>query len=116
MKVPQFPKIEDQVARCGRHEWAVNRLIELAKELTPFEVPLDGLNLWYSYKDLSLRQLVMHMNAVLAADTTFPIILDEDGEILDGRHRVMKAMMNGQKTIWAVRFDENPSPCRINED
>jgi hypothetical protein len=57
--------------------------------------------------------MVMHINAVLSADLKFPIILDEDGEIMDGRHRLMKAMLNGDETIRVVRFDENPSPCRI---
>jgi hypothetical protein len=45
-----------------------------------------------------------------------PIILDEDGVIMDGRHRVMKALLTEQKTIKVVRFDENPDPCRIDED
>jgi hypothetical protein len=58
----------------------------------------------------------MHMKAVQAADLNFPIILDEDGEIMDGRHRIMKAFLEGKETIKAVRFDTNPDPCRIKED
>lgn len=53
----------------------------------------------------------MHMHAVEAADLSCPIILDEDGEIMDGRHRVMKALYLEQPTIRAVRFDVNPTPC-----
>ena len=56
---------------------------------------------------------VMHMKAVNDADLKRPIILDEDGELMDGRHRLMKAMLLGKKTIKAVRFDENPSPCQV---
>jgi len=57
--------------------------------------------------------MVMHMRAVSNADLNYPIILDEDGEILDGRHRIMKALFLGKETIKAVRFEENPRPCSI---
>jgi len=35
---------------------------------------------------------------------------------MDGRHRLMKAMLLGHETIKAVRFDENPSPCDVEND
>ena len=56
--------------------------------------------------------MVMHVKAILESNLDFPIILDEDGYILDGRHRIMKAILNGESTIKAVRFEENPAPCR----
>jgi len=77
------------------------------------DVPLDHMNVHNTYENLTLRQMVMHMRCVHNADLDYPIILDEDGEILDGRHRIMKAMLDGESTIRAVRFDENPSPCRV---
>jgi hypothetical protein len=79
------------------------------------EVPLNHLCTWKKY-DISLRELVGHMKAVLDADLSFPIILDEDNEIMDGRHRLMKAMLEGRETIKAVRFEENPDPCRVISD
>ena len=60
--------------------------------------------------------MVMHMKAVLNADLSFPIILDEDGEIMDGRHRIMKAILEGKRNIKAVRFNENPEPCSVNKE
>lgn len=39
----------------------------------------------------------------------------EIGELMDGRHRLMKAMLLGHEKIKAVRFDENPSPCRVSD-
>lgn len=56
----------------------------------------------------------MHMKAVNEADMAYPIILDEDGDLMDGRHRLMHAMLNEHKTIKAVRFDKNPEPCSID--
>ena len=58
--------------------------------------------------------MVMHFNAMDAADMSCPIILDEDGELMDGRHRLMKALWAGHKTIKVVRFDINPPPCKVD--
>ena len=79
------------------------------------DVPIDHLSVYYTYEKLTLREMVMHMRAVNAADIDKPIILDEDGELMDGRHRLMKAMLLGDKSIKVVRFDENPSPCRVDD-
>jgi hypothetical protein len=103
------------MCNLGRSSWSVPRLFELARDLPILEIPLDHLNLWYTYENLSLRDMVMHMQAVNAADLSKPIILNEDGELLDGRHRIMKALLVGHSTIKAVRFDENPSPCKYRE-
>lgn len=116
MEVSHFPKKNDQMSRLGLCSWHVPRLIELSKDLEVMEIPLDHLNVYYTYKNLTLRQLAGHMVAVNEADLSFPIIMDEDGEIMDGRHRIMKALIEGKKTIKAVRFSENPSPCEESDD
>jgi hypothetical protein len=116
MKIKDFVKVDEQDARCGNHIWSVSRLIALSQHLPIMEVKLDHMSVWYKYETMPLRDMVMHMKAVLNADLSCPIILDEDGEILDGRHRVMKALLEGKETILAVRFDENPPPCRIKDD
>lgn len=115
MKIPEWPGPHDQMCRIGRHHWRVARLMELARSLPVMEVPLDHLSVYYTYEKLTLREMVMHMRAVRDADRSFPIILDEDGEIMDGRHRLMQAMGAGDKTIKAVRFDVNPDPDRIDD-
>jgi ParB-like chromosome segregation protein Spo0J len=80
------------------------------------EVLLDHMNVYYTYEKLTLREMVMHMHAIKDADLDTPIILDEDGELMDGRHRLMKAMYLENKTIKAVRFDENPLPDKVRDD
>jgi len=115
MKIPEHPAYEIQVCRSGRNEYSVARLVALSAKLPVMDVPLDHMSVYTRYENLTLRDLVMHMKTALDADLAYPIILDEDGDILDGRHRVMKAILQGEKTIKAVRFDENPSPCRANE-
>ncbi len=59
----------------------MSRLFELARSLPVMDVPLDHLNVYYKYKNLTLREMVMHMQAVQDADLSYPIILDEDGEL-----------------------------------
>ena len=112
MKVKDWHSPREQMCSLGRHSWSVPRLFELARDLPVMDVPLNHMSLYYIYEKLTLREMVMHMKAVNAADLEKPIILDEDGELMDGRHRLMKAMLEGAETIKAVRFDENPSPDR----
>jgi len=81
-----------------------------------FDIPLKHLNVYNTYNKITLREMVSHMKCVNDADMSYPIILDEDGEVMDGRHRIMHALLNNFKSIKAVRFDKNPEPCRIEED
>ena len=115
MKIKTWHSPQDQMCKLGRHLWSVPRLFELARNLPVMEVPLYHLSVYYTYEKLTLREMVMHMKAVNDADMSKPIILDEDGELMDGRHRLMKAMLLGNATIKVVRFDENPAPCRVED-
>lgn len=115
MKIKKWLTPEMQMSSIGRHSWSVARLFELSRGLPMMDIPIDHLNVWHKYESITLREMVMHMQAVNDSDLTKPIILDEDGEIMDGRHRIMKAMLLGVPTVKAVRFDENPIPCQVRE-
>lgn len=115
MIIEEFVKPEDQVCNLGKHQWSVARLFELSKNLPVMEIPLDHLYIYHVYEKLTLRELVSHIQAVNNADLSYPIILDEDGDLMDGRHRIMKAILIHQETIKAVRFDKNPYPCKVIE-
>jgi hypothetical protein len=115
VKIDSFCKPSEQMAKLGSHEWSVARLFTLAKDLKIMSIPLDHLNIYYKYNNLTLREMVGHMKSVNNADLSYPIILDEDGELMDGRHRIMKAILTGKKTIKAVRFEVNPSPCKVDD-
>ncbi len=112
MIIEPFCHPEMQMSQIGNHHWSISRLFELSKSLPVMDIPLVHMNIYHTYKDITLREMVMHMKAVNDANLDYPIILDEDGDIMDGRHRIMKALLTGVKTIKAVRFDKNPSPCR----
>jgi len=116
MKIKPFCHSNNQSAQLGKCHWNVSRLIHLAKDLPVMDIPIDHLNFYSKYEEMSLRELVGHMKSVNNADLKFPIILDEDGEVMDGRHRIMKALLTDKETIKAVRFEENPKACRHDDD
>jgi len=105
--------IKNQTFVDGKKEWFVSRLIDKSKDLPVQEMPMSALNI-YSLCPMcnSMKQFVNHIKKVLDADLSYPIILDEEGYCMDGRHRIAKALLEGKETIKFVRFEETPS-CDI---
>lgn len=96
--------------------YSVARLIDDCKDLKPFDCPIASLNVGTAiWSGESLLSLARHVQKVNDADLTKPIILDWDGCIADGRHRLIKAIIKGRKTIKAVRMTWKPEPCRVEE-
>lgn len=121
-KKQNFPTIEpaphtalpDQFCVFDGGSWSVARLIEYAKDLPVFDLPLHHMDLSdVLWDDCTPRQMAGHILAVQNADLSKPIILCADGSILDGRHRVVKAIAEGKPSVKAVRFAENPVPCSV---
>lgn len=109
----EIPKhVANQKFMVGDKVYGIARIIALSKDLKPFRIPLKHLNVYnlHSRSD-SFFEFVDHVRAVLDADLSCPIILDEEGYVMDGRHRIAKAYLEKKKTILAVRFDVTPSPC-----
>ena len=89
--------------------YSVARLIDMCKDLEHFDVPLQAFDLsaqiWQNY---SIFDLAFHIKAVNEADLSYPIILDWNGSIADGRHRLIKALVLGHSTIKCVRMYWKP--------
>lgn len=95
----------------GTHLYSVARLVDEAKNLEPFDVPLAALDLSdVIWDDCNIYALAFHVKRCNEADLSKPIILDWNGAIADGRHRVIKAIVEGRKTIKAVRITWSISP------
>jgi hypothetical protein len=101
----------------GSDAWDVDRLTELSREFPVIEVPIASIaevdsNYWFGddFGDPTVRNVVEHMQLVQEVDPTFPIILGVDGRVMDGMHRVARALLEGRPTISAVRFDVHPEP------
>jgi hypothetical protein len=101
----------------GLLAWDVDRLVELAADLKPTEVPLSDIReldetFWYDYGDSrpTCRSVALHAQLMQEADLSHPIILSRSGRVMDGMHRVCRALIEGRTTIPAVRFEEDPEP------
>jgi hypothetical protein len=56
-----------------------------------------------------MRQVARDAGAYLQ----FPIILAANGAVMDGVHRVAKAVLRGRREIEAVRFAQDPPPDHV---
>lgn len=108
--------LQDYYQREG-NLYSVARIIDEAKGLEPFDVPVASLGLSGSpFGEQTLLEAAWHCKKVNAADLRYPIILDWDGCVADGRHRIVKAVMEGKKTIKAVRLQHKMTPCCPADD
>lgn len=100
--------------------WDVARLIRLSSGLPVVDVPLSGIAeldeaFWYSDDEDSptCRSVLGHAQLIHEADLRWPIILDSEGRVMDGMHRICKAVSLGRETIRAVRFDKPVAPDHV---
>lgn len=101
----------------GLDAWDVDRLIRLSRDLPIHEVPLDAItevdaDYWFRYGPIvpTVRRVVEHMRLITEVDLSYPIILATGGRVMDGMHRVARAILDGHSTIKAVRFVTEPEP------
>jgi hypothetical protein len=99
----------------GLLAWDVDRLVRLSSELPVRSVPLAGmaeLDAAVEGEDarITWRGLIEHMRLIDEADLHYPIILAADGALMDGRHRLARALREGRSEILAVQFAEDPEP------
>ncbi len=62
---------------------------------------------------ITCREIAGHARLIAECDLRFPIILSSDGRVMDGMHRVCKALNLGMEAIQAVRFTQDPEPDYI---
>jgi hypothetical protein len=101
----------------GLDAWDVDRLIELSSALPVRDVALDSIDeidsvYWFDDQvdRPTVRRVVDHVRLIEDVDLSHPIILGVDGRVMDGMHRIAKALLEGRSTISAVRFATHPDP------
>jgi hypothetical protein len=104
-------------SRNGFFAWDVDRLVALTRTFQRQRVRLDAIReidevFWFGDKtdEVTWRSFVEHIRLVGETDLSYPIILSSDGRVMDGMHRVAKALLEGQDTINAVQFSQDPEP------
>ena len=104
-----------RVVGSERHIWNTARLWKLAEQLESFDLPIEqvselDMNCWFERREPTLREISTHAIRIEKANLSFPIILDEEGSLMDGGHRLCKALVQGHTTISAVQFRVTPEP------
>ena len=68
--------------------WYCDRLWELSKDLKPFAIALEDIaeldkDCWFGLTEPTLREVAKHTERILTADMSYPIILNDDGSLMD---------------------------------
>ncbi len=104
-----------------RYVWDVKRLWQLSREFPVFDFDVSefsglDVDMWFCGVNVpTVRNVYHHCLRIDGADLSYPVMLDASGMVLDGVHRLLKAMMLGHRSVPAVRFDSMPEPDRIEE-
>jgi hypothetical protein len=101
----------------GLDAWDVDRLIVLSQGLPRKSVPIGSIgeldsNYWFddSEERPTVRRVVEHMKLIEGVDLSYPVILGPDGRVMDGMHRIARAVFEGQESVLAVQFETLPDP------
>ena len=100
--------------------WYVSNLIERTKEkenVIDFELDIWSLNLDVNVwgEKLSFYDIITHLRQINEVDVNFPVIVNEQGWVMDGWHRIAKSILHGKRYIKAVRFKKNPEKDLFNQ-
>ena len=103
---------EIQTFETQNKKYFIHEAIRLSKDLEVKDLKISEMYISYDCPyNKTLRSFVQHMKMVNEADMSKPILMNEDGCIIDGRHRLAKALLNGDETIKVVRFELDPADC-----
>jgi len=113
-----MPQKHTRMLNGKRYLWYTERLWALAASLKPFpkkldEIPELEMDCWFIDREPTIRRISEHYQRIRDCDPSWPIILNAEGDLMDGGHRVCKALAEGKATVMAVQFLETPAPDEI---
>ena len=102
----------------GLLAWDVDRLVRLSRDLPVRTVPLSEIReldqaVFGEEEAPTWRSFAAHVQLVHETDLRYPIIRAADGAVMDGMHRVTKAVVEGRDTVDAVQFAVDPAPDHV---
>ena len=106
-------------SKRGLLAWDVDRLVMRSRHLDRAQISVAAireLDLAFASefdRAPTWRDVIDDVGLIEAADLGYPIILSADGSVMDGMHRVAKAVLLGRATIEAVRFSVDPEPDHV---
>lgn len=57
----------------------------------------------------------VHFQKVIQADLSVPLIVRSDGYVMDGWHRIIRALCEGRKELPQKRFIKDPEPDETSQ-
>ena len=106
-------RVDEERHWQGKKVWIMAKPIDMAKDLEVFDLPLAHIDIdvapWGDKKPI--ENFAYHMKRVQHSDLKHPVIMSQSGFIMNGWHRVVKAMLEGRESVKAVRFERNPPQC-----
>jgi len=111
------PQYHLRKSEKGLLAWDVRNLIARARDVPSQEIPLHEIreldeSFWFDQEGNfpTCRSIAQHALLIENADLSHPIILDPDGRVMDGMHRVCQALNRGLPSITACRLPVLPEP------
>jgi len=95
--------------------WYTERLWRLAQDLPVKSVPISAIAaldepVWFGEVKPTCRREAEHAKRMQSVSFEHPIILSAEGWVMDGMHRVCKALLLELDTIQPVQFPCTPEP------
>ncbi len=99
----------------GIRAWHVETVWRAALGVPVEEVPLDAIreideDCWFNGRPATVRAVIYHARQIANVDLSVPAILSCDGQVLDGMHRIAKAVLSGRSSVPAQRLPTDPDP------
>ena len=121
----ELPKFEESRFVHDGAGWTAPYLYEQVKEnkLRAFRLPLRhieiGLGRWDGGGSKMAPDLIAyHVKRAMAADLSIPVVMDYQGTIMDGWHRILRALIEDKPYVLCYRFDGYvpPDVKKVDED
>lgn len=91
--------------------WEVKKLWKVADKLPLTYIPVEKFIKQDVYWNIgTFRDYAEEFKRVLQADYSYPVLIGEDDEIIDGAHRIVHAYLDGVETLKAVVLHEKDFP------
>lgn len=111
----QHRRIFADIRDGTRRVWYTERLWRLAADLPVRQVTVESIAAldqvaWFGQASPTCRNVAEHARRIYEASLEYPIILSAEGWVMDGMHRLCKALLLKKETIEVVQFSINPEP------
>lgn len=113
---PEWKFDDSQSITIQGRKYNVHAAIFAARDLPVTEVPIEQVYMAFcSPAEDTFRSFLAHAKMVNDADLSYPLLYNENGALIDGKHRLGKAMLTGEKIIRMKRFLVDPPSIYTTE-